>query len=137
MNKQTTVESNRKAIQVAKENGVRTKAYLIVNFPGEAEETVDKTLRFLEGTKPEKWLLSSFAPLPGSAAFQNPSKLGITWISPRWEDYYLVGKNGGFQPCFTTKELTFEKQVTLHRRMYHALQEIIGPSLLEMSIGSA
>lgn len=127
MNKQTTVEANRNAILIAKEHGIETKAYLIVNFPGEDDHTVDETLEFIRQTKPEKWLLSSFAPLPGSDTFEHPLKYGITWLSSHWKDYYLVGKDGSFSPCFTTKELTFEKQIKLHQRMFHSLQEILGP----------
>ncbi len=128
MNKQTTVEANRKAILTAKENDIKTKAYFIVNFPGEDELTVDETLEFAYQTKPDKWLLSSFAPLPGSDTFQNPMRYGITWMSPFWEDYYLVGKDGQFTPCFKTKELSFERQIALHEKMLRSLQEILGPS---------
>jgi len=127
MNKQTTVEANRKAILAAKENGIKTKAYFIVNFPGEDDFTVEETLEFARQVKPDKWLLSSFAPLPGSDTFQNPMKYGITWVSPRWEDYYLVGKEGKFSPCFTTKDLSFERQFDLHQKMFRSLQEILGP----------
>jgi len=42
----------------------------MVNFPGETEQTVEETLRFAEETQPDKWLLSSFAPLPGSDTFR-------------------------------------------------------------------
>jgi radical SAM superfamily enzyme YgiQ (UPF0313 family) len=127
MNKQTTVAASRTAIGVAKEHGIKTKAYFIVNFPGETNSTVDETLEFARQVKPDHWLLSSFAPLPGSDTFQNPMKYGITWVSPRWEDYYLVGKEGKLSPCFTTKDLSFEKQFELHRRMFNSLKEILGP----------
>jgi len=127
MNKQTTVEANRKAILVAKENDIKTKAYFIVNFPGEDDSTVEETLEFARRVKPDKWLLSSFAPLPGSDTFEKPMKYGITWMSHRWEDYYLVGKEGTFSPCFTTKELSFEKQIDLQQKMFHSLEEILDP----------
>jgi anaerobic magnesium-protoporphyrin IX monomethyl ester cyclase len=127
MNKQTTVEANRKAILVAKEHDIKTKAYFIVNFPGENDSTVDETLEFARQAKPDSWLLSSFAPLPGSDTFQNPMKYGITWVSPSWEDYYLVGKAGKFSFCFTTQELSFDKQSDHHRKMFNSLQEILGP----------
>jgi len=127
MNKQTTVEANRRAILAAKGHGIKTKAYFIVNFPGEDDSTVEETLEFVRQVKPDKWLLSSFAPLPGSDTFHNPLKYGITWVSPHWEDYYLVGEGGKFSPCFVTKELSFERQVDLHQKMFRSLQEILGP----------
>jgi anaerobic magnesium-protoporphyrin IX monomethyl ester cyclase len=126
MNKRSTVEANRKAISVLRRHGVTAKAYFMANFPGEDEETVKATLRFAEEARPDKWLLSSFAPLPGSDTFQNPEKYGITGMSRNWEDYYLVGRGGGFKPCFTTKELSPERQIYLHDLMYKGLKEILG-----------
>lgn len=126
MNKQNTVGNNRKAIAEARNHGIKTKAYFIVNFPGETEETVEETLRFAEETRPDKWLLSSFAPLPGSDAFRNPHRYGITWMSSNWEDYYLVGKNGHFRPCFETKDLTPERQMHFQAVLRRGLKEIIG-----------
>lgn len=126
MNKRTTVEANMRALEVTKKHGVTAKAYFVVNFPGETEETVKETLRFAEQARPDKWLLSAFAPLPGCVVFANPEKYGVTWMSSRWEDYYLVGKDGDFKPCFTTEYLTVEKQIQLHDMMYSGLKEIIG-----------
>jgi anaerobic magnesium-protoporphyrin IX monomethyl ester cyclase len=126
MNKQTSVENNKKAIWEARSIGIKTKAYFIVNFPGETEETVGETLRFAEETRPDQWLLSSFAPLPGSDAFWNPSRYGITWMSPDWEDYYLVGKEEQIRPCFETESLTADTQIHLHEILRRGLKEILG-----------
>lgn len=126
MNKNASLENNEQAIEVTKKYGMKANAYFIVNFPGEDENTVEETLKFAEKTMPDKWLLSAFAPLPGSPAFSYPERYGIEWISPNWEDYYLVGKDGGFMPCFRTKELTFERQIFLHDKLYRGLNEILG-----------
>jgi anaerobic magnesium-protoporphyrin IX monomethyl ester cyclase len=126
MNKQTTVQKNKKAILAARDHGLKVKAYFMVNFPGETEHTVGETLQFAEETQPDKWLLSSFAPLPGSDTFRNAEQYRVTWMSSNWEDYYLVGKGGGFRPCFETEELTQERQVDLHGLLYRGLKERLG-----------
>lgn len=126
MNKKASLEDNKRAIQMTKRYGMKAKAYFLVNFPGETGETVIETLRFAEETKPDKWLLSAFVPLPGSETFHHPKKYGITWMSSNWEDYYLVGKDGIFKPSYTTKDLTFEKQISLHDMLYLKLKEILG-----------
>jgi radical SAM superfamily enzyme YgiQ (UPF0313 family) len=126
MNKRTTVDANKKAILVTKEHGLKAKAYFLVNFPGEDIKSVEETLKFAEEVKPDKWLLSSFAPLPGSDTFCNPDKYGIIWMSKNWEDYYLVGKDGSFKPCFETAELSIERQIHLHSILYKGLKEILG-----------
>jgi hypothetical protein len=47
-------------------------------------------------------------------------------MSRNWEDYYLVGKDGRFKPCFTTEELTMERQIYLHNLLYDGLKSVLG-----------
>ncbi|MGB9596145.1 MAG: hypothetical protein ACPL7B_07665, partial [Candidatus Poribacteria bacterium] len=54
----------------------------------------------------------------------HPEKYGITWMSNNWSDYYLVGKGGSFKPCFTTSELTVDRQIYLHDLLYNGLKQI-------------
>lgn len=124
MNKKATIEDNIRAIKTVKKYGITAKAYFVVNFPGENETTVQETLDFADKVKPDKFLLSAFAPLPGSPVFHHPKKYGITWMSQNWSDYYLVGKNGSFKPCFTTSELTIDRQIYLHDLLYNGLKQI-------------
>jgi anaerobic magnesium-protoporphyrin IX monomethyl ester cyclase len=126
MNKQTTIAMNEESIYQTQRYGMEAKAYFMVNFPGETEDTVKGTLSFAERVHPDKWLLSAFAPLPGSYVFNNPKQFGITSMSKNWSDYYLVGKGGKFLPCFETKYLTHEKQIELHTMIWNGLKEILG-----------
>jgi anaerobic magnesium-protoporphyrin IX monomethyl ester cyclase len=126
MNKRATVDANRRAIRVTKQHGLRARAYFLVNYPGENEDSIEETLRFAEETRPERWLLSSFAPLPGSDTFCNKERYGITWLSANWEDYYLVGRDGTFRSCFETGELTIDRQISLHNKLFTGLKEILG-----------
>jgi len=121
MNKQTTVEKNLKAIDMAHKYGMDVKIYLVSNFPGENEQTINETIDFVRKAKPDKWMISNFAPLPGCDVYNNPSKYDIEWISDKWSEFFLVGKNAGFIPSFTTKELNTERQIYLHDKLYKGL----------------
>lgn len=121
MNKQTTVEQNEYALRVAKDSGVRTKAYLVVNFPGETEDSIDETIGFIRRVHPDEVLTSSFAPLPGSHVFAHPEKYGIHWLSDAWGDYFLVG-NEAPRATFETPELTAEKQTENWIRLTEGLR---------------
>ena len=123
MSKRATVEHNGRAIQLVKEYGVKARAYLMVNFPGETEETVRQTIQFMRETQPDEWMLMAFVPFPGSPVFNDPEKYGINWMSDNWEDYYCVGRGGHSAPCFTTRDLTIEKQAYLHRMLREGLNE--------------
>jgi len=126
MLKDIKVEQNTEAVRMTQRYGMQAKAYLIVNFPGETEETVSETLKWAGEARPDKWLLSAFAPLPGSPTWDHPERWGITWLSRDWGDYYLVGRNGGFKPCFKAPGLDFDRQVYLHDLMLDGLKSILG-----------
>jgi radical SAM superfamily enzyme YgiQ (UPF0313 family) len=122
MNKRTTVERNRNAIALLKDHGISVKIYLVCNFPGETKETVQDTIDFVHQTEPDKILVSNFAPLPGCDVFNHPEKYNINWMSDNWDDYYLVGKGGGFKPCFTTTTLSKENQIEYHQRLLEGIE---------------
>jgi len=61
-----TVEQLREAILMAKERGIKVRAYVTFGFPGESAESVRATVRLLEETKPEQILLSLATAYPGT-----------------------------------------------------------------------
>jgi len=121
MNKQVTVGQNAEAIHLAQAAGLRVRAYFVVNFPGETQQSVDETINFIEEHTPNSALLSAFAPLPGSYVFNHPWEYDITYMSPDWSDYFLIGKDGGFKPCYATEHLSFEQQINYHHQIKEAL----------------
>lgn len=124
MNKQASREDNERAITLTRKHGLSARAYFVVNFPGETEATVAETIDFAAKTRPDKWLVSAFAPLPGSPAFNRPGDFGITWLSGNWEDYHLAGRD--FTPCFESEGLDAATQRLLYRKLKDGLDEIAG-----------
>ena len=61
MNKRTTVEQNGKAIQLAKENGIKVKAFLMMDYPSEFDSDKRKTLEFVDKYKPDMFSLSKYS----------------------------------------------------------------------------
>lgn len=61
MNKRCTVESNLLAIENCKEVGVTTVVSVIVGFPLETEQTIQKSLDFLEQARPDFHFLATFS----------------------------------------------------------------------------
>ena len=49
-------------------------------MPGETNQVVDKTIRFLEEVKPDYVALSGLDPVPGSPFYNNPKSFGIKTI---------------------------------------------------------
>lgn len=77
MKKRITVEQNKKAIQMCRDVGIISCAYMMFGFPGEDEGTVRETKKFLQEARPDKSRLSQFIPVPGSDVWNNPRKYKI------------------------------------------------------------
>lgn len=113
MNKRTTVKQNKQAILNARKVGIYTKAYLILGLPGETRESIEATKRFIQDSRPDQVLLSSFTPLPGSAIWNNPGAYGVK-ILEDLSQYYQAGvnKQGGLSceiNTMTTAKLSEER----------------------------
>lgn len=123
MNKELYIDACKSIVKMVKDMGTLVKIYLIVGFPGETEETVEETKKFVEEIKPDKWLLQNFIPYPGTDVWKNPEKYGVLWISKNYEDFYTVGKGAKGGIVFRTKELDEEKIKLLHDDLYNFLMK--------------
>jgi len=94
MNKQTTVKKNKQVIQWAKEEGLLTRAFFVIGFPGETRETLEETKAFIEKTNPDQYFVSNFVPYPGTDVWKHPEKYGVKKIYANFENYYQVDENG-------------------------------------------
>lgn len=84
MNKQITVEKALKSIQFAKNLGLTAKLFLMHGFPGETEQDIELSVKFVEKAKPTLITLSRFTPIPGSEIYHNPRKYGVTNLEDQW-----------------------------------------------------
>ena len=67
MNKEETIEQYIKTFKLVKEAGIKIKILLMENYPGETPDDVVKTMDFVKTVQPDKWTLSSYVALHGSA----------------------------------------------------------------------
>tara|TARA_Y100000310_G_scaffold141986_1_gene141407 strand:+ start:678 stop:1988 length:1311 start_codon:yes stop_codon:yes gene_type:complete len=101
--KEIDIEASKRAIHYFHENGVETRIYLITGLPGEPEDIVERTRKFLEETKPEMVHLSLFTIRPGTEIYNNPRKYGIKNIGSDWnKTMHMHGKyEGDLEPTMT------------------------------------
>ena len=114
MNKRTTVKKNIETIITAKKAGLLTKAYLVVGFPGETQETIDETKKFMDEADPDKFTLFQFVPLPGCDVWKNPDKYGVTEMSQDWNQFFNIAGQYEGGSTFRTNELSPEKIKYFH-----------------------
>jgi len=77
INKCTTVDHNKRALDLCKKVGVPVRCSLMFGNPGETKESLQNTIDFIEECQPDEWNLSTLMPTPGSEFWNNPDKHGL------------------------------------------------------------
>jgi radical SAM superfamily enzyme YgiQ (UPF0313 family) len=105
MNKNTTVQQAHEAIRISHFAGLKIRGQLMVGFPGETDEDVELTGRFIkESYEVEKFGIHVFQPFPGSDVWLHPEKYGAQINrGTDFMDYHTIGK--------PDEELTTDKKV--------------------------
>jgi len=71
MNKGLTVAQIARAVRLVHEAGIEVKMFLMMRYPGETQDDREETLRMLGELQPERFTLSVFQPIEGSALEAN------------------------------------------------------------------
>lgn len=106
-NKKTSVEQNKRAIEIFHKYQIPVKGFFIIGLPGETEETARKTIEFAEEMRSTGLTDADFyalTPFPGSAIWENPEKYGIKILSRDFDSYMQTG-----EPVIETGGLSREK----------------------------
>jgi radical SAM superfamily enzyme YgiQ (UPF0313 family) len=75
MNKACDVAANHKALANCRRHGLTSVVSLIVGFPGETAESLERTYRFLEETPPDFYFLATFSTrVPGVPLLQEDNR---------------------------------------------------------------
>lgn len=96
LNKGTTPADNARALYVAKEAGLVTRALFMIRTPGQTSVTVPTNIAWLERVPYDIVACTSFVPLPGSDIWRSPDKYGIEILNRNLDDYnfYFFGPGG-------------------------------------------
>jgi radical SAM superfamily enzyme YgiQ (UPF0313 family) len=96
LNKGTTAQDNANALIMAKEVGLMTRALFMIRTIGQTKDTVQKNIEWLKKVPYDTIAVTSFVPLPGTSAFDNPDKHNIEILDTDLRNYnfYFFGKDG-------------------------------------------
>lgn len=112
--KGTTVEQNKKAVMLAKKIGLLVAVSIIIGYPGETNETLKETLKFLWETKPDDAYLCFATPYPGTELRRRLNDLG--WeMSNNWVDYDTL------TTVFENPEISSDYMIQLRENFYNKL----------------
>lgn len=76
------------AAKVVKSHGIKMTAYLMIGFPGETNEDVQKTIDFAHEMDADYYSLSILAPYYGTEIYNTMAEHGIELEKDHWEYFY-------------------------------------------------
>lgn len=94
MDKACTVEANARALANCRKHGLTSVVSLIVGFPGETRESLDRTYDFLAATPPDFYFLATFSTRVAGVPLLQPENRarfglqvadGLRSMAPYWE----------------------------------------------------
>lgn len=88
--KGTSVDMNKKAVNILKNNNIKIQASFISGFPVETKEDIKLTEQFIkENLSNEIFGFSTFVPLPGSFFYEEYKKKGLLFEDSEYSDFNL------------------------------------------------
>lgn len=69
MNKGTTIKMIREKVDLIKRFKIEVSSFIMIGFPGETDETMKETAKFLSEINPDHCVFTMFCPMPGSPFF--------------------------------------------------------------------
>jgi radical SAM superfamily enzyme YgiQ (UPF0313 family) len=85
MNKKCSVEKNRRAAEIHNKLNFPYHASIILGFPGETEEDIQLTLKFIRDIKPPLGGINWYVPLPGSSDYEKLKADGMIDVDDPYE----------------------------------------------------
>jgi radical SAM superfamily enzyme YgiQ (UPF0313 family) len=118
MNKGTTPEANTKGIELCRDAGIATRAYLLIGFPGETWESIYEMQEWLEKCRPDAASLHQFQPFPGCEVWSHPERFGVTITASNFSSMWELDPEN---PDTITMDIPTMTRMELHeaRKMLH------------------
>lgn len=128
MQKGTTADANELGLKMCHDSGMVAKAFLLLGFPGETEETIKEMEDWVMKVKPDAVTLSLFQPFPGSDVWNHPENYSVNIPDGAFEKFWQLGGDGD-------PEMLILKLPTISRdRLFYHRQRLV--KLFEQEIGS-
>lgn len=91
MEKGTTPEANELGVKMCQDAGMFARAFLMIGFPGETEDTIQELEEWVLQVKPDAVTLSLFQPFPGSDVWNHPEKYGVAISDNAFDHFWQLG----------------------------------------------
>lgn len=89
--KKTTIEQDSRIVKWCKELGIRCKVSLIFGLPGESEESMEKTRRWILEHRPDRVQVGRLIPFKGTPLGDHPENYDLTYETMPPDDWFYKG----------------------------------------------
>lgn len=127
MAKGTTAAVNSAGVRMCQDAGIVARAFLMLGFPGETEESIQEMENWVLNVRPDSVTLSLFQPFPGSDVWNHPERYSVEIPDGAFERFWQLG---GDQDAET---LVLKLPTISKERLFWHRQRLI--SLFEKEIG--
>ena len=105
------------AVKMLKDVGLFVKGFFVIGLPGENDESLDETDRFLEEANLNDIDLTMFTPYPGSPIGDHPERYDVSWNGTTMENAYFKGRPGDYRGSIATSALSTKRIVEAWNRL--------------------
>jgi anaerobic magnesium-protoporphyrin IX monomethyl ester cyclase len=127
MNKGTTPEANEIGVKMAQDAGIIARAFLMIGFPGETEESIDELEEWVLRVRPSSVTVSLFQPFPGSNVWNQPEKYGVELPDNAFDRFWQLGGDGDPEMMVLRLPSISKERLFYHRqRLIKIFEEEIG-----------
>ncbi|MDD5417133.1 MAG: radical SAM protein, partial [Candidatus Aenigmarchaeota archaeon] len=92
----TTVEMNRKAVELSHKYGMKVHGFFMIGAPDETKEDMHKTLDFIKSNKIDTVTLCVVTPYPGTEIWEEAKQRGLVSDNMDWNLLDLTPEKGNF-----------------------------------------
>ena len=107
--KKTTIEQDTNIVEWCKELGIRCKTSFILGLPGESQETMEQTRKWIFKHRPDRVQVGRLIPFPGTPLFKNIQNYDIKMERNADDDWFYMGMNDYNNSFVSTSHLTVEE----------------------------
>lgn len=93
IHKKTTIEQDTNVVRWCKELGIRAKCSFILGLPGESQESMEETRRWILEHRPHRTQIGRLIPFSGTPLTKNPEQYDLQYEKTPDDDWFYMGKN--------------------------------------------
>lgn len=127
MAKGTTAAANEAGLKMCQDAGIVARAFLMLGFPGENEESIKELEEWTLRVRPDSVTLSLFQPFPGSDVWNHPERYGVEIPDGAFDRFWQLGGDQDPESLVLSLPTISKEQLFAHRqRLIEVFERRIG-----------